>query len=189
MARPIKYDKDEVLEKATELFWRQGYENTSLEDILKATGFNRHSLYCEFGSKEGLFVEALRNYKRQSEARLAPAADVTGLDVIRAVFQARKPFDCRGIGCLFTSTMNERHVVPVEAFEMARQTYREIEDTIYDAIREAQKSGDVPAEKDPKGLAKYVVVVLQGLGTMSKAGITTREVERIAEQTIQFVTA
>ncbi|MFV1967059.1 MAG: TetR/AcrR family transcriptional regulator [Pirellulaceae bacterium] len=176
-----------MLDKATELFWKQGFESTTLDDILKATGFNRHSLYNEFGSKEGLFIEVLKNYRAQSNERLTPLAEQRGLEALNTLFDVRRPFDGSGRGCLFTSTINERHCVPPEAFDISRSSYRGVEDMVYGAVRQAQEDGEIPAEKDPKSLAQYVVLILQGLGTMSKAGMTENEASKLTDQTLAFL--
>jgi TetR/AcrR family transcriptional repressor of nem operon len=62
MARPIAYDPDEALEKATDLFWSRGYQSVSVDDLVRTTGLNRHSLYARYGNKYGLFKAALGRY-------------------------------------------------------------------------------------------------------------------------------
>lgn len=60
--RPKKLDRDSVLEKAMGLFWRFGYEPTSMSELIEGTGTKPSSLYAEFGSKEGLFCAAVEKY-------------------------------------------------------------------------------------------------------------------------------
>src|SRR5260370_18212884 len=60
--RPREFDADEALERALELFWRQGYEGTSLGELTAAMGINPPSLYAAFGNKESLFRKALDRY-------------------------------------------------------------------------------------------------------------------------------
>src|SRR5688500_18902266 len=62
MARHKEFDKAEVLEKAMLLFWRQGYEATSVRDLIEATGISSSSLYESFGDKRALYLAALRLY-------------------------------------------------------------------------------------------------------------------------------
>ena len=64
MPRPAEYDRADVLNRAMHLFWRRGFEAVTLQDILDETGFNRHSLYKEFGDKDGLFTQALEQYEK-----------------------------------------------------------------------------------------------------------------------------
>lgn len=62
MGRPKQFDVTEVVRSARTLFWRKGYAETSLDDLVEATGLNRSSLYHQFGSKQELFDAALRSY-------------------------------------------------------------------------------------------------------------------------------
>ncbi len=63
MARPREFDRDEVLDKAIEVFWTQGYDGTSVQDLVDAMGIQRGSLYAAFGDKHQLFLEALDRYE------------------------------------------------------------------------------------------------------------------------------
>src|SRR6202162_5101287 len=62
MGRPRSFDLDEALDSALQVFWRKGYEGTSLSDLTKAVGVNRPSLYAAFGDKEALFRKVLDRY-------------------------------------------------------------------------------------------------------------------------------
>ena len=64
MGRPREFDVDDALETAMELFWRKGYEGTSLTDLTEGMGITKPSLYGVFGNKEGLFLKALERYER-----------------------------------------------------------------------------------------------------------------------------
>ena len=188
MARPIAYDKETVLDGATDLFWRQGYEATTLQDICDATGFNRHSLYHTFGNKEQLFLAALKNYAGDPhKVSETPVAEGGDLNSIRHIFERRLPWDIEGRGCLITSTLNEKTCVEPEAAFMAVKFIKRLEEWIYHCLQNAQEQGDIPASKDCRALAKYVVVVLQGLGTMSKVGLTLQEANDIVENTMAFL--
>jgi len=68
MNRPKQYDRDEVLEKATDLFWEKGFEATSMNEMVARANLNKHSLYSEFGDKEKLFIECIDHYIRRKIA-------------------------------------------------------------------------------------------------------------------------
>ena len=61
--RPRNFDRAQALQKAMEVFWSKGYEGASLTDLTEAMGINSPSLYGAFGSKEGLFREAVELYR------------------------------------------------------------------------------------------------------------------------------
>src|ERR1700674_4986058 len=71
--RPRAFDVDQALDRALHLFWRKGYEGTSLSDLTRAMGINRPSLYAAFGDKETLFRKALDRYVEGPDAYLGEA--------------------------------------------------------------------------------------------------------------------
>ncbi|MGH8708277.1 MAG: TetR/AcrR family transcriptional regulator, partial [Burkholderiales bacterium] len=75
MARPREFDADQVLERATRVFWARGYERTSLDDLCAATGLNRSSLYGTFGDKRALYLQSLSRYEAGSVERIRQAFD------------------------------------------------------------------------------------------------------------------
>lgn len=88
MGRPRAFDEDEAVRAASRLFAAQGYEGTSVDDLVTGLGVHRGSLYKVFGSKRGLYLEALRRHLDQevlpTAAALALATDLAGL-LTRAV--------------------------------------------------------------------------------------------------------
>ncbi|HMH35803.1 MAG TPA: helix-turn-helix domain-containing protein, partial [Streptosporangiaceae bacterium] len=83
--RPRGFDVDEALDRALEVFWRQGYEGTALSDLTAAMGISRPSLYATFGNKEALFRKVLDRYADGPAAYAARALELPGArDVIEA---------------------------------------------------------------------------------------------------------
>ncbi len=72
MARTKEFDRVEVLDRATDLFWEKGYESTSMQDLVETMGIGRASLYDTFGSKQELFSEVLERYADRLEAQFLP---------------------------------------------------------------------------------------------------------------------
>lgn len=111
MARKKQYNEEEVIEKAMNLFWRNGYEITSMKMLEKEMGINKFSIYSSFGSKSGLLVESIKLYQRKLSVLINKLKEsANGVEGIRQYF-----FDFIGFtkdsdfskGCLVTSTMNE----------------------------------------------------------------------------------
>src|SRR6478752_8329148 len=71
--RPRGFDTDEALDRAVEVFWRQGYEGTTLDDLTGAMGINRPSLYAAFGNKEATFRRAVERYSQVDMSYVAEA--------------------------------------------------------------------------------------------------------------------
>jgi TetR/AcrR family transcriptional repressor of nem operon len=98
MARKKEYIEQEVLEKAMALFWRNGYESTSVRMLEKEMGINQFSIYASFGSKKGVFLESINAYKRKINSitdKLEKSHN--GVPGIKQYFY----------GCLVTNTVNE----------------------------------------------------------------------------------
>jgi TetR/AcrR family transcriptional repressor of nem operon len=112
MARPRSYDPASVLVAAKQVFWKQGYEGTSISDLETATGLSRSSLYQAFGTKRDLFDAALDEYRRSFvDARLGPVErDGAGLSEAAGFFLAlARLFRQAGSqqGCLQVNSMTE----------------------------------------------------------------------------------
>ena len=111
MARKKNYEDNDVIEKATELFWRNGYENTSMSLLESTMGINKFSIYSSFGSKQGVFLRSLRCYRNKlSPVVIKLKHSNDGRAAIKQYF-----YDCLATytdaicskGCLMTNTRAE----------------------------------------------------------------------------------
>lgn len=190
MSRPVSYDRADVLDRAMRLFWRRGFEAVTLQDILDETGFNRHSLYKEFGDKDRLFTEALEQYEKMFSTYIADPleSDDGGLDAIRNLFAKRLQPDVDGRGCFLSNSIIERPMLCDRAVCAVDRFVARFEAALLNAIQVAQRQGTIPSEKDRSALARYLLTVIQGLGTLSKVGMSAEESGEITEQTLTFLT-
>ena len=187
--RPREFDIDWALDVALNVFWRKGYEGTSLADLTEAMGITKPSLYAAFGSKEGLFRKALDRYA------LGPASFVmraleqpTAREVARSiVLGAIDMMTCpqNPTGCMMVqaalSSGDEAEAVKEElaARRIARET------AIRRRFEEAKASGDLPADVDPADLARFIAVVMQGLSVEASNGASREELLRAAEVSLR----
>src|ERR1700746_1074478 len=122
MAGIKQFDRDEVLARATALFWRRGYEATSIRDLVEATGINRGSIYGTFGDKQRLFLAVLDHYgEKIAKPMLATLADPDPRRAIELMFESiiRRTSDHRfPRGCLNTNTSLE---CPTAGDEISRK--------------------------------------------------------------------
>ncbi|WP_166384720.1 TetR/AcrR family transcriptional regulator [Polaribacter sp. 11A2H] len=111
MARKKQYNEDEVVEKAMNLFWRNGYQTTSMQMLEKEMGINKFSIYASFGNKHGLFLESLKSYKVKVNVILEKFKKAqNGVEDIKQFFYDSVYIDHKGSaqkGCLVTNTYNE----------------------------------------------------------------------------------
>ena len=111
IGRPTEFDRQEALEKSMELFWRNGYEATSLGALIEEMGIGRQSLYNTFGDKHSLFIEAAKHYINCNGQYLLDAFEASGspLGNIRKAMEQTVDFltsgECRG--CLVTNSIVE----------------------------------------------------------------------------------
>jgi AcrR family transcriptional regulator len=182
--RPRAFDADEALERAVEVFWRRGYEGTSLSDLTEAMGINRPSLYAAFGNKQELFRKVLDRYLEKHSPFVAEALE---LPTARAVVE-RLLF---GFADSLTAPRRPRGCLTVQGAlacgEDASEVQRELaerraagETALRKRLVRAKSEGDLPADSDPADLARYVMTVGQGMSVQAAGGASRSELRRVA---------
>ncbi len=166
MARTKEYDRDDVLDKAIGLFWRQGYKASSVTDIVHATGLNTASMYKEFGDKDGLFEETLEHYRRHiigpRTQILIDEPNINGVEVfLESVVTGAASGEYKG--CLMMNHLAQQHSVSLRAAKQISTFCATMEGLLVAALENAQSEGDVPAGKDPAALASFVMCSVHGL--------------------------
>ena len=182
--RPREFCTEKALDTALTLFWRKGYEGTSLSDLTEAIGVNRPSLYAAFGSKEKLFRRVLERYaERYGPAFSAALAQPTARGVAEALLflYAHERAASEAPGCLLVRgalvCSDESDAIRVEL--AARR------EAMVSALRvrfeHAQADGDFPAEARPADLARYVVTVMNGMSVQAAGSAKADDLRRVAE--------
>lgn len=126
MARKKQYIEQEVLEKAMSLFWRNGYESTSVRMLEKEMGINQFSIYSSFGSKQGVFLESINTYKKKinciTDTLENSKNGVTGIKQYFYDFLEFANENDVNKGCLVTNTVNElgENADPVVMVELVK---------------------------------------------------------------------
>lgn len=159
MARQALYDRAETLDKALNLFWKKGYNATSIKDLEKALDMRPGSIYGAFGSKEGLFAEALALYARLSmeafSASMAQAATpLAGLAAHVRGLACPPSAPPPSRACLLVKTVLETPDDDPVLRPAAEAFMRDMEAAFRAAYREAQASGELAGEADPERLAR-----------------------------------
>lgn len=129
------------------LFWEKGYEATSLADLLEATGLSKSSFYRTFGSKRGLFGEALATYNGRISARFTQVGEGTGLSDVIEFFEeraahARSPDGSPG-GCLIVKSTTERADRDEDVAEDGRAYREAARNGFLGALRTAAEQGEI----------------------------------------------
>lgn len=175
MPRPRKFDEDTVVEKAAGVFAAVGYGGTTMEELSRATGLGKQSIYNTFGGKRDLFLRALERSTSTQVDRLTvelTSGTASPLERIRAHLDALAiTFTLEGpLDSLFTKATVELADRDPEVAEAARCAYRRLEDEYAGCIEQAQTAGEVDAALDARALATYFVAVTRGMEVLGTAG-------------------
>ena len=187
--RPRNFDTEKALDAALLLFWRHGYEGTSISDLTRAMDINAPSLYAAFGSKEELFRRALDRYLQRPASYLPKALEApTVREAIERLFQGainmvmdrRNPDGCLLVhGALASGPDSE----PVRA-ELAKRRVG-AEARVRQRFVRGIKEGDLPDDVDADQLAKFVVTVLWGMSVQAAGGATRAQLRKVAEMALR----
>ncbi len=182
--RPRGFCMEQALETALQLFWRKGYEGTSMSDLTEAIGVSRPSLYTAFGSKEELFRKALDRYTEKHDTALTAAlAQPTAHGVAEALLldSAHEPLELEAPGCLLVqgalACSDEGDGV---RYELSRRREVMVE-MLCRRFEQAQKEGDLPANTQPADMARYVVTVMNGMSVQAAGGAGATDLRRVAK--------
>lgn len=157
-----------------ELFWRRGYDDTSIEDVVQATGLNRYALYNAFGGKRELFLTALDAYCLERKAVFFSSLndpDKQPMQAIRNVFEfAISEIAERGNGCMMCNVATEGAGNDSVIIERFQSYLAEIKAAHIDALERAEKRGELNPATTPAQGASLLLALLFGLGVHAKNG-------------------
>lgn len=192
MARTKEFDPDAVLQSALELFWRRGYEATSMADLVEGLGIARASIYATFGSKHELYLRALERYAEQSNPVLLAELSQPGpvLPAVRALvrrFAREAAEDGLKRGCFVTNTAVELAPHDRDSARRVEASLGHLETVLTAALVRAQAQGELPAGRDPRALARMLLVLMQGLRVIGKTGEGAARVRDAAEQALTLL--
>jgi AcrR family transcriptional regulator len=189
IGRPRAFDTDKALDRALKVFWRKGYEGTTLLDLTEAMGINRPSLYSAFGNKESLFRKAIERY---IEGPACHVVESLKEPTARAVVERL----LRGTIDLITDSRNPRGCFIVqsalacgEASDPLRKELIKRRGATETALRarfeQAVTDGDLPPDSDPADLARYVAILSHGMAVQAAGGATRASLIKIADMVIR----
>jgi TetR/AcrR family transcriptional repressor of nem operon len=181
MARPREFDPDAALARAMDAFWANGYDGTSLADLVAATGLNKGSLYAAFGDKRRLYLAAIERYERdgidRTVAALRDAANPRAaiMMVFEQVIAAVEQGDRRG--CLLCNASVDRAPYDPAVERRVISALARLQRAIAAALRRAAPEARAP---DIEARASHLLATYMGLRTMARAGVAAAELRAIA---------
>ena len=187
--RPRAFDEDVALGKAMHVFWRKGYDATSISDLTEAMGINPPSLYAAFGNKESLFVRVLERYGEGPasyvmQALSAPTAREVAeqrlYGAVDAMCDSTRPLGCLAVQAAArcgdaTSSVGRKLIAFCDGSHRA----------FTERFKRAKAEGDLPKDADPAALARYISTVAQGISIQAASGASRAELRRVVEMALR----
>ncbi|WP_320202186.1 TetR/AcrR family transcriptional regulator (plasmid) [Agrobacterium sp. rho-13.3] len=190
MVRPRTFNEHQVLDHALKLFWEKGFEATSFDDIVKATGLGRGSLQAAFGSKELLFTRVLDHYIAERTRQVLAIKSVGGpknrLGRLMHSWACMTTSETWPSGC-FLSLLGASGDAPPTARKTLIESQNIVHSMIVDIIKEGQEKGDFCAGESSDRLAAFCIVVLQGIAAAARTGWQAEELHNVVKCALERV--
>ncbi len=190
MVRTREFDPATALSKAVELFSSKGYADTSMEDIVRATGVSRYGIYGTFGSKRELFEQALERFaenmgKRSFLRLLDPDASLASIE---RIFEERIADICcqsENAGCLILQTTTELASEDDEIREVLQKFMGRMSRTFAVGLKTAQEKGEVRADLDVRAAGNLLTSTMFGIAVLGRTGFDNNALRAIVRQSIE----
>ncbi len=190
--RPRTYEPEVALGKALDLFRKEGFAATSLDDLSAATGMNRPSLYGAFGDKRELFIKSYQRYREDARAAMAgifrdelPIRQrlariyAVALDIYLSGDSPR--------GCFTVMTAASEAVSDPDIRAMVLEGLAELDKAFAACFRRAKEKGEIPGSADPVALAQIASSTIHTIAIRARARAPRKELEAIVNGAIDVM--
>jgi TetR/AcrR family transcriptional repressor of nem operon len=189
MARQKEFEREEVLEKALEVFWCKGYNGTSFQTLTEGMSINRQSIYDTYGDKHTLFIEALNYYYKKNSAFVAthfaqhkPAKELLKSFFDKMIVDASAGQKAKG--CFLQNVTLEMVPQDKDVAAIVNQNLEDLTKVFQALVTRGIKSGEIVSTQTPASLAIYLVNTTQGLITLGKTIADKKKLRAVAEVAI-----
>ena len=190
MARPKEYDREVVLEKATELFWEKGFEATSTSELAAKTNLNPYSIYNEFGNKNKLFLACIDNFLgNYCFVEEILSKEPLGLKNIEAFFDYKmKTYYSEGSkGCLIFNSVTEETSISNTANKEVEKFISKMRVLYKKCLMAAQKNNEISSDKNCKVLADYLSLFTYGLVNLGMKKMSKKELRNSIDAALMLI--
>jgi TetR/AcrR family transcriptional regulator, copper-responsive repressor len=188
--RPRAYEPDVALGRALDLFRKDGFAATSLDDLSAATGMNRPSLYGAFGDKRELYIKSYQRYRTDARAAMIEIfrGEVPIRERLARIYAAALDIYLLGEsgprGCFTVMTAASEAVADPEIRAMVLDGFSELDKAFASSFRFAKKNGELPSSADPAVLAQLASATIHTIAIRARAGVPRKELETIVKGAI-----
>ncbi|MGG0414335.1 TetR/AcrR family transcriptional regulator [Peribacillus simplex] len=190
MARNKEFDEKQALRKAMELFWQQGYEKTSMQELVDYMGIHRRSIYDTFGDKRTLFLSALSHYEELITTEMKKRVD-SNLLVKQAIREVFKMVIYPGLnlpkGCFSVNAAVELSLLDEEIATKIAVMFTKTESLFNELLKHGQKNGEISRRHDPEVLSLFLHNSLVGLRVLVKTEDDNKKLESIVDMTLSVL--
>lgn len=192
MPRTEVFDRMDVLEKAKQVFWHKGYNGTSMQDLVDATGLNRSSIYNSFGSKMEMYQDVLKHYMKYGDEIFGAAAEKAEgpLNTIRLIFGELLSSilrDTEGNGCLAINCTTEMASHDAKLAGLVTHNREQVVQIFKELVEKGQEAGEINTQRKSSDLAQFLVTAFLGL-RISGATLKDKKVlQRIVDNTLHAI--
>lgn len=187
-----KFDINDTVEKLMQVFWKKGYEATSLADLTKATGVKKQSLYNTFGNKRDLFLKSFLKYDNEHRRAVLSQLEAFGepLRAFQALFDAlveQAISDRDKKGCLLVNTALTLQVHDQEIRTVVTQGLNDFENFFVRQISLGIVRGDIREDISAEEVAKGLLAMVVGIRVLSRGVFEADALRRISEQAMRLL--
>ena len=193
--RPRAYEPEVALAKALDLFRKDGFAATSLDDLSAATGMNRPSLYGAFGDKRELYIKSYQRYRADARAAMVDIFK-TELPIkkrLARIFAVALDIYLSGDegprGCFTVMTAASEAVADPQIRAMVLEGFTELDKAFAACFRIAKEKGELPASADPQVLAQLASATIHTVAIRARAQVPRKELEAIVKGAIDVMCA
>ena len=189
MPRPREFEEEDVLDRGMHLLWDQGYEATSLDDLLAAMNLSKSSFYETFGSKHSFLMAALTRYIDVILGQLSDDLQQGSVrDAISRSFERMLPSrQTPPHGCFVQNCAIELAHRDPDARAKVRDGLKRLEEGYYRAVVRGQQRNEIASKQNARALARFLVSNLNGILVFARAGLDHKDLHRMVEVALGFI--
>jgi TetR/AcrR family transcriptional regulator, transcriptional repressor for nem operon len=192
MARNKAFEQEIVLEKAMNTFWKKGFHDTSMQDLVDAMGINRASLYDTFGDKHQLYLKSLESYREINSCAISKAIEnePSNKEKIRKILRLladESLTDTENKGCFFTNATLEMLPQDNAVNAIVCNNLNAMNQMLESIIIQAQAEGEISNELSAKSLADFVQCNIGGIRVIGKTRPTAQQMYDVIENVMRIL--
>lgn len=182
MGRSKEFEENSVLQKAMEVFWKQGYEKTSMSDLVEHMGIHRKSIYDTFGDKHSLYLKVIDRYGELSTVKLKSETlrAETAYQAIQYIFDYIIEGNEKHTGCLFVNAATEFGPWDQEVLEKIEEAFGQEENLITEIVKKGQRDGEFSSKYGDELLGEILHNALLGLRVLVKTSASKEKMRNIS---------